>query len=134
MQQSSSEIFVSQLKKVNNSWEIVSSKENKLDSLINEFYEYLSSSGPATGTSLVALNLNASNKTEVIVCHEIRDEEANEAFLNHFGTHFKYSKIPRKKLHPEYCNDLVQLIIGKKKGGRNRKIMVVSLLELRSNI
>ena len=66
LQQSSSEIFVSQLKKVNNSWEIVSSKENKLDSLINEFYEYLSSSAPATGTSLVALNLNASNKTEVI--------------------------------------------------------------------
>tara|TARA_Y100000022_G_scaffold131277_1_gene113913 strand:+ start:252 stop:1223 length:972 start_codon:yes stop_codon:yes gene_type:complete len=66
LQQSSSEIFVSQLKKVKNSWEIVSSKENKLDDLINEFYEYLSSSGPATGTSLVALNLNASNKTEVI--------------------------------------------------------------------
>tara|TARA_Y100000022_G_scaffold171399_1_gene157852 strand:- start:48 stop:1016 length:969 start_codon:yes stop_codon:yes gene_type:complete len=66
LQQSSSEIFVSQLKKINNSWEIVSSKENKLESLINEFYEYLSSSGPATGTSLVALNLNTSNKTEVI--------------------------------------------------------------------
>ena len=31
LQQSSSEIFISQLKKVNNSWEIVSSKENKLD-------------------------------------------------------------------------------------------------------
>tara|TARA_B100001559_G_scaffold7401_1_gene6615 strand:+ start:7987 stop:8922 length:936 start_codon:yes stop_codon:yes gene_type:complete len=66
LQQSSSEIFVSQLKKANNSWEIVPSKENKLDSLINEFYEYLSSSGPVTGTSLVALNLNASDKTEVI--------------------------------------------------------------------
>tara|TARA_B100001057_G_scaffold348965_2_gene350341 strand:- start:2887 stop:3858 length:972 start_codon:yes stop_codon:yes gene_type:complete len=66
LQQSSSEIFVSQLKKVNNSWEIISSKENTLDNLINEFYEYLSSSSPATGTSLVALNLNASNKTEVI--------------------------------------------------------------------
>jgi len=67
LQQSSSEIFVSQLKKVNNSWQIVSSKENKLDNLINEFYEYLSASGPTTGTSLVALNLNASNKTEVII-------------------------------------------------------------------
>jgi uncharacterized lipoprotein len=66
LQQSSSEIFVSQLKRVNNSWEIISSKENILDNLINEFYEYLSSSSPTTGTSLVALNLNASNKTEVI--------------------------------------------------------------------
>ncbi len=66
LQQSSSEIFVSQLKKVNNSWEIVSSKENKLDNFIEDFYEYLSSSGPATGTSLVALNLNAVNKTEVV--------------------------------------------------------------------
>ena len=66
LQQSSSEIFISQLKRINNSWEIVSSKENKLDNVIEEFYEYLSSSGPATGTSLVALNLNASNKTEVI--------------------------------------------------------------------
>ncbi|MDA9724684.1 outer membrane protein assembly factor BamC [Gammaproteobacteria bacterium] len=66
LQQSSSEIFISQLKRINNSWEIVSSKDNKLDNVIEEFYEYLSSSGPATGTSLVALNLNASNKTEVI--------------------------------------------------------------------
>ena len=66
LQQSSSEIFVSQLNKINNSWQIVSSKDSKLDELINEFYEYLSSSDPSTGTSLVALNLNASNKTEVI--------------------------------------------------------------------
>ena len=66
LQQSSSEIFVSQLNKINNSWQTVSSKDNKLDELINEFYEYLSSSDPSTGTSLVALNLNASNKTEVI--------------------------------------------------------------------
>ena len=65
LQQSSSEIFVSQLNKINNAWQIVSSKENKLDELVNEFYEYLSSSDPSTGTSLVALNLNASNKTEV---------------------------------------------------------------------
>ena len=36
------------------------------DNLINKFYDYLSEAGPSTGTSLVALNLNASNKTEVI--------------------------------------------------------------------
>ena len=66
LQQSSSEIFVSQLKRVNNAWVIVSSKENNLDYLVNEFSDYLSKSGPLTGTSLVALNLNTSNKTEVV--------------------------------------------------------------------
>ncbi len=66
LQQSSSEIFVSQLKRVNNSWVIVSSQENNLDNLVNEFSDYLSKSGPLTGTSLVALNLNTSNKTEVV--------------------------------------------------------------------
>lgn len=66
LQQSSSEIFVSQLKKVNDTWEIIPSKENKLDDLIKEFYEHLSSSSPSTGTSLVALNLNTSNKSEVV--------------------------------------------------------------------
>ncbi len=66
LQQSSSEIFVSQLKRVNNAWVIASSKENNLDYLVNEFSDYLSKSGPLTGTSLVALNLNTSNKTEVV--------------------------------------------------------------------
>ena len=66
LQQSSSEIFISQLKKIENSWEIISIKESQLDDLITKFYDYLSKSGPSTGTSLVALNLNASNKTEVV--------------------------------------------------------------------
>ncbi len=66
LQQSSSEIFISQLKKIDNSWQIISIKESQLDNLITKFYEYLSTSSPTTGTSLVALNLNASNKTEVI--------------------------------------------------------------------
>jgi len=66
LQQSSSEIFISQLKKIDNSWQIISIKESQLDNLITQFYEYLSTSSPTTGTSLVALNLNASNKTEVI--------------------------------------------------------------------
>ncbi len=66
LQQSSSEIFISQLKKIDNSWQIISIKESQLDNLITKFYDYLSTSSPTTGTSLVALNLNASNKTEVI--------------------------------------------------------------------
>ena len=66
LQQSSSEIFVSQLKKSNNSWEIVPSGESDLENIINEFYDFLASAGPASGTSLVALNLNSSNKTEMV--------------------------------------------------------------------
>ena len=30
-------------------------------------------------------------KTTVICCHEIRDEEANAAFLLAFGEHFRYA-------------------------------------------
>jgi uncharacterized lipoprotein len=66
LQQSSSEIFVSQLKKSNNSWVIVPSGESGLENIINEFYDFLASAGPASGTSLVALNLNSSNKTEMV--------------------------------------------------------------------
>ena len=66
LQQSSSEIFVSQLKKSNNSWVIVPSGESNLENIINEFYDFLASAGPASGTSLVALNLNSSNKTEMV--------------------------------------------------------------------
>ena len=66
LQQSSSEIFVSQLKKSNNSWVIVPSEESDLENIINEFYDFLASAGPASGTSLVALNLNSSNKTEMV--------------------------------------------------------------------
>ena len=66
LQQSSSEIFVSQLKKSNNSWVIVPSGESDLENIINEFYDFLASAGPASGTSLVALNLNSSNKTEMV--------------------------------------------------------------------
>ena len=66
LQQSSSEIFVSHLKKSNNSWVIVPSGESDLENIINEFYDFLASAGPASGTSLVALNLNSSNKTEMV--------------------------------------------------------------------
>jgi len=54
-------------------------------------------------------------KTQVIVCHEIRDEEANQLFLDHFSKYFKVKKVSMKKLHPDYKNDLVILLEGKKK-------------------
>ena len=67
LQQSSSEIFVSHLAKVNGQWEIIPSEKSNLNQIVNELYDFLSSSAPSTGTSLLALNLNASNKTEVVV-------------------------------------------------------------------
>lgn len=65
LQQSSTEIFLSQLFKRDSSWEILPLSQSNLEVLTSEFYEFLSTTGPITGTSLVALNLNASNKTEV---------------------------------------------------------------------
>ena len=67
LQQSSSEIFVSHLASLNNSWEIIPNDKSNLEEAINAFYDFLSSTAPSTGTSLVALNLNASDKTEVII-------------------------------------------------------------------
>jgi len=52
-------------------------------------------------------------KSTILVCHEIRDEEANNAFLEEFGKHFSYKKIPRKKMHKDYNNELVVLLEGK---------------------
>ncbi len=70
LQQSSSEIFVTHLTEVKGNWEIIPSEKSNLESVVNELYEFLSSSTPSTGTSLVALNLNTSNKTEVITSED----------------------------------------------------------------
>ena len=67
LQQSSSEIFVSHLVNRNGSWEIIPNINSNLEVVVNELYDYLSSSSPTSGTSLLALNLNTSNKTEVLV-------------------------------------------------------------------
>ena len=40
-------------------------------------------------------------------------QEANKYFLAEFGKYFIIKRIPRYKLHPQYKNDLVELIIGK---------------------
>ena len=66
LQQSSSEIFVTHLTNQNGNWEIIPNEKSDLNKIVNELYDFLSSSAPSTGTSLVALNLNVSNKTEVI--------------------------------------------------------------------
>ena len=70
LQQSSSEIFVTHLAEVKGNWEIIPNEKSNLESVVNELYEFLSSSTSSTGTSLVALNLNTSNKTEVITSED----------------------------------------------------------------
>tara|TARA_B100000927_G_scaffold39780_1_gene28487 strand:- start:126 stop:1091 length:966 start_codon:yes stop_codon:yes gene_type:complete len=66
LQQSSSEIFVSHLGSKGELWEIIPNENSNLDAIVNELYDFLSSTSPTSGTSLLALNLNTTNKTEVI--------------------------------------------------------------------
>ena len=66
LQQSSSEIFVSHLASKGELWEIIPNENSNLDAIVNELYDFLSSTSPTSGTSLLALNLNTTNKTEVI--------------------------------------------------------------------
>ena len=66
LQQSSSEIFVSHLSSKEGFWEIIPNKKSNLEVIVNELYDFLSSTNPTSGTSLLALNLNTANKTEVI--------------------------------------------------------------------
>ena len=40
-------------------------------------------------------------------------QEANETFLEELGKRFHYKKISRHKLHPEYQNNLIEVIVGK---------------------
>lgn len=60
-------------------------------------------------------------RSTVICCHEIRDEEANDLFLKHLAEHFTYKSVPNSKLHPEYCNDQVHIIIAKPLKTRKEK-------------
>lgn len=55
----------------------------------------------------------SNTKTEVICCHEIRDEEANAYFVSELKKHFAVKRIPRTKLHPEYRNNLVEVLSAK---------------------
>ena len=52
-------------------------------------------------------------KSSVICCHEIRDEQANAAFLQEFSKYFDWKRIPRSRLHPDFNNDLIEIIVGK---------------------
>ena len=66
---------------------------------------------PQLAEPLVSQLLRLSNrKTEIICCHEIRDEEANAAFIQEMQKYFIIKRVPKNKLHPEYMNDLVEIL------------------------
>jgi predicted nicotinamide N-methyase len=69
---------------------------------------------PALAKPLVNQILRLSDiHTRVLCCHEVRDVDANQEFLAELHTHYSIKKISRKKLHPDFSNDLVQLIEAK---------------------
>lgn len=55
----------------------------------------------------------SSHNTIIYCCYEIRDVDANNLFLEEISKHFNYKRVPRYKLHPDYTNNLIELIVGK---------------------
>ncbi len=63
---------------------------------------------------LIRTILAATGPRSVVYCvHEIRDVEANDAFLVALSEHFKYKSVLTKDQHPEYRHEQVQIIIAK---------------------
>jgi predicted nicotinamide N-methyase len=52
----------------------------------------------------------ADSSSTVLCCHEIRDEEANDAFVTELATYFHVKSVSNKKLHRDFRNDMVQLL------------------------
>lgn len=63
---------------------------------------------------LVETILRACNKnTIVLCCHEIRDEDANNAFIQEFSKYFKIKSISPKQLDKKFQNDMCEVFVGK---------------------
>ncbi|MDA9636141.1 outer membrane protein assembly factor BamC [SAR86 cluster bacterium] len=67
LQRESSEIFISHLVLKNNFWIKSANESDFITEVSTEFLEGMSSMGAVSGTSLIALNLNAKDKTEVFI-------------------------------------------------------------------
>ena len=70
LQRESSEIFISHLILKDNSWIKSSNESEYVTEVSTDFLEGISAMGAISGTSLIALNLNAKDKTEVFVDEE----------------------------------------------------------------
>jgi predicted nicotinamide N-methyase len=57
-------------------------------------------------------------KTQVICSHEIRDEDANNAFKLELKEHYNIKRIPFNKLNPSYQNEFVEVLIAKSARGK----------------
>lgn len=55
----------------------------------------------------------SGSKTQIICAHEIRDEEANNAFKMELKEHFNYKRISFNKLHPSYQNEFIEVLLAK---------------------
>lgn len=63
---------------------------------------------------LVATILRACSKSTIVLCcHEIRDEDANNAFITEFSNFFKIKKISPKQLDKKYRNEMCEVFTGK---------------------
>lgn len=95
-----------------------SESEQRSSGLLDGGYDYILLTDCVFSATLapylVATILRCSHsKTVVLCCHEIRDEEANAAFIAELGKYYSIKRIPRSKLHPEYCSDLIEVLTAK---------------------
>lgn len=72
-----------------------------------------------TSDIIATLREHSNHRTEVYCCYEIRDEEINGDFLQQLGIYYQIKRIKTSSLHPNYSNELIQLIRAKlkRKGG-----------------
>lgn len=61
-------------------------------------------------------------KTTVICCHEIRDEDANAAFIKRLSDYFQIKKVQKSKYDPEFVNDQVEILIGKQNREKKKHV------------
>jgi len=64
--------------------------------------------------ALIRTIIAACGPRSIVYCvHEIRDVEANIAFLAALGEYFKVKSVPQKEQHPDFRHEQVQVIIAK---------------------
>ena len=57
----------------------------------------------------------STSRTEIICCHEIRDEDANRAFVTSLKKHCNVKQISSHKLHPEFKSNEINIFSAKLK-------------------
>lgn len=99
-------------------WTQHASTNNDSDSSLHTTYDYILLTDCVFSRSLVhelvsTIRKYSGLKSEVICCHEVRDEDANAAFIEELSKFFKLKRGAMDKLHPDYRNDQVIIVRGK---------------------